>query len=401
MVVPYSNGYSGHPNDAYNNQHSGRQDNTYAVDHRGHPGDMYGSDHRGHSGDAYNNSGDDLAEVDPLVLAEDARNLVFSADIIDGYSFRNTIEYLKTTNKKANFIFTRDNIFYAQDNANHTVLNVMILFGSELSSYLYRSTNETEVVGMDISSLRTITKPIGKKDSVRLFKLVGSQLFFIQIISQNNRSSNRTNLNVVRPTVLPLQNYRMPTFTRDENNPNCKVPAAELAKTCNAINSIKCTHAWIRGFPQGLRIRGIIGNNIVGRSDSFGNTTEAVPNQSEMEGQSPHGVKVDLSAIGDSVIARPQQGMAPPMKRLIIRSATPVRSDTKVAVGTIKALAKLNNLCINGIVKFHINERSEGPDDAIKLTTNISNYGRLMIYLRDVDTVSAANAGTDVVTTQV
>lgn len=365
----------------------------------GYPMDAYGAQHSGRQ-DTYNNSGDDLAEVDPLVLAEDPNNIVFSADIIDGYSFRNTIEYLKTTNKKANFIFTKDNIFYAQDNANHTVLNVMILYGSELSSYMYRSPKETEVVGMDISSLRTITKPIGKKDSVRLFRLVGSQLFFIQIISQNNRSSNRTNLNVVRPTVLPLQNYKMPQFTRDENNPNCKVPAAELAKTCNAINSIKCTHAWIRGFPQGLRIRGIIGNNIVGRSDSFGNTTETVPNQGEPDPSSAQGVKVDLSSLGDNVMVRPQQGLVMPGKRLVIRSAVPIRGDTKVAVGTIKALAKLNNLCTNGIVKFHINERSEGPDDAIKLTTNISNYGRLMIYLRDVDTVSAANAGTDVTTPQ-
>jgi hypothetical protein len=320
---------------------------------------------------------DNQSDIDPLILAENPDNIVFSADIIDGYSFRNLIEYLKTTNKKSNFIFTRQNIFYAQANANVTVLNVAILFASELSAYTYNSNLESEVVGLDISSLRIITKPIGKKDSVRLFKLVNNQLFFIQIISQNNRSSNRTNLNMVRPTTLPLQNYAMPTFTRSEEDPNCKIPASELAKTCNAINSIKCTHAWIRGFPQGIRIHGIIGNNIVGRSDSFGNTTEPVPTtimSVEPSPMRPGGLAGQLS------------------KRLVIRPSPPARKDTKVAVSTIKALAKLNNLCPNGIVKFHINDFT-GVDDAIKLTTNISTYGRLMIYLRDVDAVISGSSG--------
>lgn len=305
------------------------------------------------------------------------KDVLFFAEIIDGYSFRNSVEYLKATNKKGNFVFSRDKIMYAQDNATGTVLNVMVYYGKELPRYIYNSDQEQEVVGMDLGHLRTLTKPIGKKDSVCLFRMKGNNPFFyIQIISQNNRSSNRDNLNMVRPVNVDVKVFEVPPYQRGDI-PNCSIPASEFAKTCNAINAVKCTFASIRGYQAGVQIKGITDNGLVGRSDAYGDLSQPIGSPDRR--QSP-GPRFDLSGLIPRQMKAPQP-LGPPRSRgprLVIQNTSPDNNEIRVSIATIKALAKLNNLSTQGMVKFFIE-----PDHPIKLTTNVGNYGRLMVYLQE------------------
>jgi hypothetical protein len=296
-------------------------------------------------------------------------SILFFAEFIDGYSFRNSVEYLKATNKKGSFVFKQDYIMYAQDNVTGTVLNVMFYYASEMSRYIFNSEEKEEIVGMDLGHLRSVTKPIGKKDSVCLFRLKNDPLFYIQIISQNNRSANRSNLNAVRPVAVDLKVFEVAPYSRGDV-PNCIIPASEFAKTCNAINAIKCTHASIKGYQQGVQIKGIIGNSLVSRCDSYGYIEQTTRPTLDLG---------TLSNIRTPVSTGPvKRG-----PRLVIDNSQ--GDEIKVATATIKALAKLNNLSTQGMVKVYIE-----PNRPVKLSTNIGNYGRLLIYLQEPKQDTAA-----------
>lgn len=283
---------------------------------------------------------------------------LFYAEFSDGYSFRNLIEYLKSTNTNGNFIFHKDGISYSQHNNSNSLLNFIELRGFDLPVYMYRSEDESVKVGINLSNLRSITKSVGKKDSIRIFMVYNNPLLHISISSPNTKELNRNNISVIRPQKLEDVQYEMEEYTKDESCPNCTTPAFDFNKMCSAMNALKCNHILVFGDDSSIVFKGMFDGELVGRTDTFGITKKRdVMNSFESR---------SWGSGGDDT---PQ----------IVQKPLPLQHSIKIDVSTIKALGKLNNLSPNGTIKMYMEEGLP-----FKMISNIGSYGKLIIYLRDL-----------------
>lgn len=274
------------------------------------------------------------------------KQMVFCAELSDGYSFRNLIEYLKTTNTRGNFVFKPDMIEYSQSDASNKVLNVVEIRACDLSYYRYYSTKTECVVGINMPNFRTITKSIGKKDGARLYMYEGDPLLYIRILSQNTKMLNKNNVNMIRPQTIELQKYIIGQYARPDTLPNCTVPSIDFSKMCTAMNALRCSSVMVNGFHKGLVFQAMLDGELTGRVDRFGDCN------------SDH--------------------TTPDLQSLIAQEGSDKELRIEVKLSTIKALSKLNNLSTNGTIKMYM--EAELP---LKIVSNIGTYGRLIIYLDD------------------
>lgn len=302
---------------------------------------------------------------------------VFFAEFNESYSFRNLVEYLKNTNVEGNFVFTKDLITYTRADASNTILNEVIIRGCDLTYYIYNSPLPEIIIGLTIANLRRITKPIGKKDSVRLYMLPSDPLLYIQIISVNTKALSRNNANFVKPQLCDTIEYDPGTYTRSEDSPNCTIPVMDFCRMCTAHNSLQNSFVTVRGLPRGVIFEGIIDGDITGRIDKFGIVDNIGNGAADPVSISDNNPAI-FSEIRLDKIKAPT-GKAP--KLVIQTAAEAAEIRLKIKVSTIKALSKLNNLSTSGgIIKIYIEK-----DLPIKLVCNIGTYGKLIIYLRDAD----------------
>ena len=331
----------------------------------------------------FSNSNDDyyddsIESVDNNILQEleDAQtlqvdpNASFVADFTDGYSFRNMIEYLRTTNSNGNFRFRSEVIYYEQDDASHIIVNQIEINNCELSLYEFNSKASDIVLGVNISDMRAITKTIGKKDSLRIYKLAGDPLLYIQIIGNNSRGTGRQNISVVRPHKVEVVEYKIPEYKRSERYPNCTISSTDFAKMCTSMSSLKCNYVTVYGLPKGVSFEGLTDGAMFGRIERFG-SQDYSPNIHSMDSSS--------SPLRLNNINVPNT----PKPRLVIKQTTPLPEDQikiKIKMGLIKALAKLNNLTNHGMIKIYME-----PDNPLKIICQIGNYGTLRIYIRSDD----------------
>jgi hypothetical protein len=288
-------------------------------------------------------------------MSEESKNrYLFYAEFSDGYSFRNLIEYLKSTNTNGNFIFHKNGISYSQHNNSNSLLNFIELRSCDLPVYIYRTTQESIKVGINLSNLRSITKSVGKKDSIRIFMVNESPLLHISISSPNTKELNRNNISVIRPQKLDDVQYELNEYERDESSPNCTTPAFDFNKMCSAMNALKCNHILVFGDDTSIIFKGMFDGDLVGRTDTFGLSKKKdllFGGYSGMESETPQ----------------------------CIQKPEPHQHSIKIDVSTIKALGKLNNLSPNGTIKMYMEESLP-----FKMISNIGSYGKLIIYLRDI-----------------
>lgn len=284
----------------------------------------------------------------------------FIAEFSDGYSFRNMIEYLRVTNAQGNFRFDEDGIKYEQSDATQTILNQIEIFKYELTKYEFYSRTDQVIVGVNISDVRSITKTIGKKDAVRLYKKSNDPMLYIQII-HNSRGADRTNVSVVRPRQVDLDQYDLPEYQRDEKHPNFTLPASDFSRACTAISSVKCDMVLIHGFSGGAQFDAMMEGGIVRRFERLGNCDDCVLTQGRPDQSGSSGNNERQSR----------------RLKLIIKNERPT---IKVRTSTIKALSKLNNLSSNGTVKFYMEQVNP-----LKLVCRIGTYGTLRVFIRSYE----------------
>lgn len=287
-------------------------------------------------------------------MTEETKNrYLFYAEFSDGYSFRNLIEYLKSTNTNGNFIFHKNGISYSQHNNSNSLLNFIELRACDLPIYIYHSTDENIKVGVNLSNLRSITKSVGKKDSIRLFMINESPLLHISISSPNTKELNRNNISVIRPQKLDNVQYELTEYERDEGSPNCTTPAFDFNKMCSAMNALKCNHILVYGDENSIVFKGMFDGDLVGRTDTFG-----LAKKKDLLFGHYSGMEADTHHLNQKI--EPSYSI-------------------KIDVSTIKALGKLNNLSPNGTIKMYMEENLP-----FKMISNIGSYGKLLIYLRDI-----------------
>lgn len=287
-------------------------------------------------------------------------NFSVEAEFTEGYTFRYLTEYLKNVNGKSKLIFTEDKICCYQGDLNNTVLNEVEIRRGDLTKYEFRD-NEEISNGIDLNNLYLVTKPIGKKDGMRLF--VGKdRSFYIQHIRPDTKQLDK-NLATVKSCTIDDKTYKMVTpYSRDENHPNCSVPVKDFHKICKALETIKYNYVTIKGFNKGIMFAGCLEGGFIGNSYQLG---ECISSQSKLDSN----VKVRL----------PEH----PVKIVVKNTYIPGEIISINVRGTvIKWLVKLNNLSgPGGIIKFYVEKNRP-----LKIICNIGIYGKLTIYLRDAST---------------
>ena len=308
---------------------------------------------------------------------------ILFAEFNDAYSFRNLIEYLKNTNIAGNFVFSPENITYSRSDAGNTILNEIVISKSDLTYYVYNAPVPEVIIGITISNLRKITKPIGKKDSIRLYMLPNDPLLYIQIVSINTKALSRNNANFVRPQGnIERLLYDVTGYVRGDDNPNCTIPIMDFCRMCTAMNSISCSFVTIRGLSRGAIFEAMTDGSISGRIDKFGIIDEAPSSSSKYPSGSSDlslidsflsNLQIREDKIKVSNVKAPKLVIQPPIDTTETR--------IKVRISTIKALSKINNLSPpTGTIKLYME-----PDLPLKLICKIGTYGTLTIYLRDID----------------
>ena len=302
-------------------------------------------------------TGDDVM-VSKINVDNDAS---FFATFVDGSSFRNMIEYLRLPNIEGVFRFTKQKILYEQGDSDNNILNVVELSTYELTEYSFSSKTDEVVVGISLADLRNITRNVGKKDHIDLYKLSSEpKNLYIQIRSQSEKGSE-SNLYLLPITCTSYTMYRMPDYVRGKKDPTCTVYQSDFSKLCKSLNTIKCSHAVVHGFTKGMIFKGFLNTGVIGSVKEFGKCNNT-PTQANLKSIVPHG--------GTNII---KSKIAPP--RLNIGEIGEIER-FKIDINILKYLIKLNALCPSGTLKCYIEKGLP-----LLLVTNIGTFGRISVFL--------------------
>lgn len=287
----------------------------------------------------------------------------FFATFIDGSSFRNMIEYIRLPNIEGVFRFTKHRIMYEQGDPDKNILNVMDLKTYELTDYSFHSKSDEIVVGINLADLRNITRNVGKKDHIDLYKLSEEpKNLYIRIRSQSEKGSE-SNLYLLPITTTSYTVYTLPKYKRGKKDPTCTVYQTDFSKLCKSLVTIKCSHANVHGFENGVIYKGILNTGTIGSVKEFGKCT-ASSNQSQLKSIFPEASK------GTIIKAKR------PPPRLNIGEIGEIER-FRIDISIIKYLIKLNALSPTGTIKMYIENGLP-----LKMVCNIGTFGKMYVYLR-------------------
>ena len=343
--------------------------------------------------------------------ASSKRQYILFVEFSDGYTFRNLIEYLKGTNTSGNLVFTPDRITYSRPDSMMNILNEFFILKCNLSYYKYNTDAEEIVLGVKMIDIRSITKSIGRKDSVHLYMYKDDPLLYLKIVSSNTKMMSKNNVSIVRPQTVDRLVYVLPNYLRDEEDPTCTASVTDFCRMCTGMNSIKCNYITIQGYSNRIFFKGIIEGEIAGRIDNFGEEDlmdaggkilEEMKKQGSSKRSSmgdfergredasserpsserPSGREDNCNVFKESSErdkeVKPQGKDDESKKRESSESDSYV--EIKVKRDIIKNLAKLINLSGGqGVVRLYMEKGMP-----LKLICNIGAIGVLRIYLRDI-----------------
>ena len=269
---------------------------------------------------------------------------LFLISISDGYSFRNLIEYLKITNSTGNLVFRSNGISYQHSNLDGTILNQFIIRGDDLPTYKYFSEGEINV-GVSLTNLRLITKPIGRKDSIKMYMKKDDYKGYLYLHINSPKSIDRENVSFIQPEHVENVEYIVEGYEREAGDPNLSIQSQQFTKIFTTINSLKCVTCSIKVFQNGIVFEGIKSNGTSGHIERYGDcgnkNSYILKNENE-----------DNLTFVDEI---------------------------NIKTNTIKALSKLGNLSHNDSIKVYME-----PELPMKIVTNIGSYGKLTIYIRNM-----------------
>lgn len=292
---------------------------------------------------------------------------VFCLQVDDGYSFRNTVNYLKATNIEGHFSFSREGITYEQTDASGVLFNEIVLRKSDVQIYIYDSDDEMKV-GVSLVDLHDITRKITKKDGLIIYRKKSAlesdderYLIWFKIVPVNRTA--RSNTLYLKEKMFDDCNYEQIKYARSINDPNFNFNLSEFSKMCKNLSAIKCDTICIQGFKDEILLKAETEGKGSGHVERIGlssnNTNKDLKDiiayipEVKLEDQPPSGEVVKLK-IGRTVI-----------------------TEIHVPRSIIKGLTQMNNICAGGTIKFYLE-----PNMPIRLICPIGHYGTLTVHLR-------------------
>lgn len=266
--------------------------------------------------------------------ADDDSPVYFSASITDGYSFRSLIDYLRTTNLSGKFVFSSTSITYVRGNTDGSIVNQVVLFPSEFIEYNYHPHNVEFEFSVNLSRLRQAVKSVAKRESIRIFKNKKSKLVTIQPVGKSKGKNP-----VYAETINDEQKYILPDVVN--RKPNFSVSVSDFCTMGVGMNIVKSSYVIFMAKKFGMSCTGYFDSDKESNRTDLGFTGDV--KTTECNGD------IDNEFIGEY----------------------------KVGITMIKAMSKISNMNPSGIIKIYLFQN--GP---MVLSTNVSNYGRINIYLK-------------------
>lgn len=275
-------------------------------------------------------------------IYEDTKS--FNFKIENGYIFRNMFEYLKLTNTKGIFIFSKNKIIYEQQDIGVKILNKIELDTSQLSYYHYEYKENSFTIGFNINDIRCITKLVNKNDSLLIYKNKYENVIHIDIIYNltNKTSENKVIIRELESIIVNPPEYK-------RNVPNVVVKALEFTKMCTNISSMKCDNIKFEIYDTGIKCVATTFN-----------------------------ISYHTLTLGEIYITETIETTVNGKKVVITRRKNQNLIECiYVKLKMIKCLSKLSNLSNKGNIEILIE-----PGLPLKFKTNIGNFGFIEVYIK-------------------
>jgi len=259
------------------------------------------------------------------------KKILYRARFNDGATFKALIEYLKIALKEAKLYFSKDNISLKHADSTGTMAIEVNIDTKEIGNYEFNS-NSVECFGFDLKNISAITKHIGKKDSLILWKYENEIEVMIQKIKKIGSSSGVCYDTIRNETFDSEIIEELPVY---EKKPICSILNSEFLDMCKAMDDKKYSCVEVIVFASGIVFEVISKNDISKKIHKFGEVDK--PKEQE--------------------IRRIRFGM-----------------------NIMKSLSKLSNVCSGNNSNIQIFIENDLP---LYICSKVGNYGSIHIYIKD------------------
>jgi len=291
--------------------------------------------------------------------------------VVDGYSFRNTIGIIKSETDHATMVLSLDKIEISFLNRSKCAVHRAVLDPVGFSIYQYNIKDQSGAlvdeypIAFDTNEMYNTTKGIGRRDGIRLYWLPGDGKINIQPIKSSNKDPGKASALFVN--ILNLEYTRYDTGIYSQT-PNIRVQAKDFAELCNQATTLKCSYVEIVGQQNGVVFKGILPNHTMASINKFTSQIALPKSSSSMQG--------DLDNLIGNLTLKDLSSTSR-VNLNIVKSEDLMT--VKVPITTIKALSKIHNISPSGtLLRFYFTEGKP-----TKIESPIGTYGMYTICLRD------------------
>jgi len=277
---------------------------------------------------------------------------LFSAEITDGYTFRNTVGMIKNEQDEITLLISKFKITITFVNKGQHAVHDICLNTTELHDYHYNILNHEEYpITVSTTELFNATKPVGRKDSLKISWKEGNEKLSIQPIksSKENGRSSISFINIIHKENMKYELINHYTI----HDPCIKIQNREFSDICTQASTQKCNYLEITACTNTIEFKGVLPDGsygMVSRFVSHKHDEDKITKVNTCKGQ------VELNIVTNEDIVK-----------------------IKIPINTIKTLSKLHNIAPSGTeLKFMF---SVGKP--IKIISAIGSYGTYALYLRD------------------
>lgn len=200
-------------------------------------------------------------------------NKIFYLNILEGYTFRQLIDFYIPSGQVALFIY-QDYVIFETVSGDGTLMARTIITGKKLLEYKVKpelfNNKLYHLVKFDLSNLKTQLTSISKPDRLILYQLEKHQS--IIIAEPYSQGKNQNGRHIIFRTSNGSPIIGKPGDDVNENtNPNCIIPLEEFTNNCQSIIRTKFCSSRFMTFENGFTIAGIDNYGRPSGDGSWGN----------------------------------------------------------------------------------------------------------------------------------
>lgn len=264
----------------------------------------------------------------------------------DGHGYSKLVEFLRRTCNYVHFVFMKKSITCTERLG--TMITSCDIDMGELLEYEFKSNSDRIVVGLNVEAFKNMTKNIGRKCAITMYKNSCDQTLYII------RGKNTDDIGTIQMMDLSRYTiYKVPTFHED-STPNCVSTSSDFSSKCIGIFSVKPSQVRILAYESGIRFYAIDTQDGTSRMCGFGN----IPT-----------IKRKIQDSG-AVIKKSSSSKKVSLQIDIINSYS-------ITPQALKAISRISTLC--GTASIRMYASSESP---LRISTKTGAFGTIDIFIK-------------------